>query len=347
MKEILILTGIEPNKDNKGGPSGLIWEIIERLKSRYSLTIKIKKISSNLNKLGLFKTSNADYTKYDLIFVYPFSLSFYVDKKFRYKTIVLGPDSPSLLFYRFYVHSDTLKSRIKNFILFNWFLIREKQILREFKKFVVVGKNDTRWLKCTSKVKYLTHPILNSIINNNNKYINIDNKKTLVFSGDMSPKYTGNLIFDIYKQLNKKEYFNLPIIVVGKNNKWIFELFYKSKFTNLKYISWIDDYNEICNPLHHIHVIPLLNGAGTKNRTLTACAKGVPIITTQIGFENIHYSKPLNKILKFKTGDDFINKLNSLLDITFDINETNRNKFILNVNTKFEIDLLEIIEENL
>jgi hypothetical protein len=348
MKKILVLTSLKPDKNNKGGPSGLIWECL-KVMDEFSIKYDLKVINSNcfLNKLGIYTDKISDLEKYDKIIVYPFNLYFKIKKNFRYKVILIGPDSPSLLFLRFYKTSVRLKLKIKYFILFYWFKFLEKKVLSNVNIFCVVGRNDTRWLKINNstyknKIKYLTHPILTSIIENIQKKHNksLYNYKTLIFAGDMSPKYTFKYIIDFISVLNK---INFHILIVGKNNKWIYEL-YNQKIidkSKLEFVEWIENYNDICNPLYHIHFIPLAAGAGTKNRTLTACATGVTIISTSIGLENILYGKPLNKIYKFKNVNELQVILNTI-ELPKEYFETQT--YISNINIRFKNELLNIIQ---
>jgi len=349
--KILILTGIKPNKQNQGGPSGLIWEIINTISQYIEVEIKYIETKNSLNKLGIYKKNeDINYSDFDTIFVYPFNLVFLVDKIYLNKTIVLGPDSPSLLFARFFKYSNGL-SKIKNYILMKWFLYKEQKILKNIKKYLIVGKNDLRWLNLKHKTfnyknHYLTHPILSDIIENNScKYYNLNNNnKILIFSGDMSEKYTGNLIYEITNILNKDENTIFSILIVGKNNKWLYDYFISNinYSIQIEYIEWIENYNAICNPKQHIHVIPLQCGAGTKNRTLTACAKNLCIVSTFIGLENIYYNKPKNKIFKFKNSLDFYNILQQLNKFDLD-NKIDNGFFVKNTNIKFKKEILKCL----
>lgn len=346
MKNIKIITSITPNKQNKGGPSGLIWECIEILKSQnidYKIDIIENKIF--LNKLGIYSKRYSEIDKSDMIFVYPFNLFFILNDELKKKAIVLGPDSPSLLFERFYRNSIGFKSKFRNFILKNWFIYKEKLLLKSAYNFLVVGKNDTRWLKRvhnlnSGKIHYLTHPILQSVLEDKKNCLNLKyNTKSLIFAGDMSHKYTNRYIYDFVSIL---EQVDIDILVVGKNNKWVYNLFSSTlNKKNISYIEWIENYAEICNSKFHIHIIPLSSGAGTKNRTLTACAMGVTIISTAIGLENISYEKPVNKIFKFKKVSDIADLLKS--EMIFNEQIVNTSKYIKNVNDRFKKEFLEIL----
>ncbi len=347
--KIKIITSIKPNKYNTGGPSGLIWECEQVLKEnniQYDMIIIEDK--SFINKMGIYfkKYSHKDET--DILLVYPFHTFYYLDKKLRKKAIVLGPDSPSLLYKRFYKNSISFLMKTRNFILYLWFFYKEKVLLKEVYKIIVVGKNDVRWLKRIhnfgkSSIYYLTHPILQSIVEGKKRYKEKSEntkRKTLVLVGDLRPKYTGRYIIDFVKVLDDIDW---DILIVGKFNKWIYNLFInKSKKNNIYFIDWVENYAEICNPIIHVHLIPLSAGAGTKNRTLSACAMGVTIISTYIGLENVLYGKPPNLIFKFKKVEDIPELIKIKKDI-FAKKEIDTNSYIKSVNERFKKELLKYL----
>lgn len=357
MKKVLILTGIIPNKDNRGGPSGLIWECIEVLKRNFiDYDLTIKKTNGFLNKLGIYQVDNSiEYKNYSHIFVYPFNVAFAVPKNYRQNLIILGPDSPSLLFVRFCKNENSFLKKIRSYLLYQWFLYKENEILNDINKFLVVGNNDSRWLQkkhsklSKGKIQYLTHPILKSISEGNSSIApSVKNTKIFVFAGDMSQKYTGELIFELKELIHSSLLIKkIEVLIVGKNNQWIYKLL-KHPLLKITYLEWVENYSDICIPEQHIHIIPLKCGAGTKNRTLSACANGVTIISTSIGLENIMYCTPPNTIYKANTSIKILQSMEISLnkDIKSPPNNTLEN-FILRVNNKFETDLIQNFLEQL
>lgn len=341
--KVLILSALVPDKHNRGGPSGLIWECISVLESSgVCFDLKVEKSGGVFSKMGIFFKKIDVCANYDVIFVYPFNLFFKLNSADRSKSIVLGPDSPSLLFARFYRSSFSLFKRIKYGMLSYWFGLKERQLLNQSKKFLMVGKNDLRWVKKNNNFSlnafYLTHPILTSIVESLNfeSAITEYNKLSLVFAGDLSPKYTGDYIDIISNVLVNYDY---GVIVVGSNNKWVYDLFFDRGLKNAVYVDWIENYLDICNPSYHIHVFPLAAGAGTKNRTLTACAVGVPVITSSIGYENIMYGQPINDVRVFSNINDFEKILASFL-LTSSIDSTKKSTYIDRVNSRFKSELI-------
>lgn len=147
-----------------------------------------------------------------------------------------------------------------------------------------------------------------------------------------------------YDCLLDKKSFN--IVIVGKN-KWISDLFGQIEVCNVNYIEWIEDYNEICVIGQDVHCLPLLVGAGTKNRTLTALSNGLEIISTPIGLENINI-KGLTSTYMTKDPKKFVkymyelnNKIFEEVDIEKLIKE--RLYFKKEVNIKYNKDFAEFI----
>ena len=94
MKKIKIITSIKPDKHNRGGPSGLIWECIEIFKAQnIDYTIDIIENKSFLNKLGIYLKKHSEIDKSDMVLVYPFNLFFCLDNK------LLGQGRKSELYF--------------------------------------------------------------------------------------------------------------------------------------------------------------------------------------------------------------------------------------------------------
>lgn len=308
--KIAIVTSITPNKKNTGGPSGLIWEIQEYLKQDEALEIRTVVINLSKNKYikqlqtwgVFFNKCHYDFSKYDKIIIYPDFLLGYLPKEVYDKIIVLAPDASSMVAARkyklykknnrrFFIKKIYQCMYLKNYIRF------ERKYIPLVNKYIVVGINDRRWLKChlnkkdKLKVKFLRHPLLSYSMTNllNNEYSKCY-KKRFIFSGDMRYSYVGVNIDLLARELSNilsKENRNIDIVVVGKNNKWVADILKKQKELNVKYYKWIEKYQDICRIGQDVHCIPLMAGGGTKNRVLTALANGLEVISTPIGTENI------------------------------------------------------------
>lgn len=309
INKVIVVTSIEPDKMNLGGgPSGLIWEIINEYK-KHNIAVDVLVIPETTNRFrrvlhryGIYLKRISGFEKYDRVVVYPENLAMAISAKFRNKMVVLGPDSPSLRDSRIYkfMHKGVFKY-VK--LLYRYIsCLHEYRVARCVKRFIVVGRVDQLWMKrnffirhdnkCYNSIYFLHHPLLSNVIKNDVKYRPCNNNRTFVFSGDLS--YLHNyqfiecVIAEIRKRnmdVNKRSILNF--IVVGKKNKWISEQLNEVPDCYTEYIRWVADYNDVCIPGKHIHCIPILVGAGTKNRTLTALANGLEIITTPVGIENI------------------------------------------------------------
>ncbi|WP_270521492.1 hypothetical protein [Megamonas funiformis] len=370
--KILIVTSIKPDPLNGGGhPSGLIWEIIKTFKeNNINVDIFIEKESINkiyrvLHRYGIYlRKIDRDFSDYDKIIVYPENLVFGIPKLYRKKIIVLGPDSPSLRDARIYKEmkknsAGVLETWVKG-IYYNIAKYHEYRILKQVRSFLVVGKTDRFWMKnnvyvknkiyLKEKIKFLRHPILSKVIKVNLKKENIA-KKRFIFSGDLNYKFNNRFINSI---INELENFNsvssknfLNIVVVGKKNKWIADLFKNIRICDVNYIEWIEDYNDICVIGQDVHCLPLLIGAGTKNRTLTALANGLEVISTPIGLENINLEK-LSSIYITKDPKIFVKYMYKLNNKTFgelDIENLIRERlcFRKEINIRYNKDFIEFV----
>lgn len=307
---IAVLTTIEPDKYNRNGPSGLLWEIIavlERLGCMVEVCLYKQKntsaICSHLSIMGLMSYQAEDsfinLENKDFLLVYPDVLLYSINSNVYEKTILLAPDATSMVRLRKYLayknEKQRIVSRIYQYLFYKRFLCFENKYIPRVLKYVVVGINDRRWLlnscdkNSKKKISFLRHPLLSGSMIElvANKY-DSEVEKRFVFAGDMSFSYIGDnvrKIADALEQnlMDKK----INILVLGKKNKWIHDIFKLKENINAKYIEWLDNYGDVCLIGKDVHCVPLLTGAGTKNRVVTAIANGVEVITTSIGIENV------------------------------------------------------------
>lgn len=307
---LAIVTSIKPNKKNTGGPSGLIWEIQELLKqyknvhmSTFIISKSSNKYIAQINSLGFYWGKyKQELITYDKILLYPDFLLGYMPKCLLNKIIVLGPDASSMVGKRKYNAymkdaSVSLIKKIYQYLYYKRFKYFERTYIAKINKFVVVGENDKQWLQnninnnLRYKIIFLRHPLLShSLTNLKDMSFDKFNDKRFIFAGDMRYSYVGKnitLLAENLKILLSKNNINLSIIVVGKANKWIADIFSKVKSLNVQYFIWIENYQDICQINRDVHCVPLIAGGGTKNRVLTAIANGLEIISTSIGVENI------------------------------------------------------------
>lgn len=317
MKNILFITKLKPLEKGNKGPNGLVWTLYDTLKKNDQYNIDLFYIDvlkegkskrwffDQLDILGLRSYDiNVNWNRYDYILVYPDTTILSVPKNVRSKVIVLAPDATSmarLSKWKSYANNRTssLIKKLYQYIFYKRFISFERKYVPQVRSYLVVGRTDRRWIRFHlgkeywDKVVFLPHPCIESaLVDLYANHINISKHKRFVFSGDMSYSYVGENIlglkagFDSIAPLKK-----LDILIVGGNNKWIYDLLSKSTYLNVTYLKWVEDYQDICRVGRDVHCIPLIAGAGTKNRVLTALANSLEIISTPKGVENISISR--------------------------------------------------------
>lgn len=302
--KILVMSYINPDAFNRNGPSGLLHEVIGYLRSKmmvdFYLLQEVSCFGRVLRDFGIWMAKESrNFEDYDYILVYPNVVALAVPISSMNKVVMLGPDSSSLLFARFLKKSNGIRW-LKYKIRYYFALRFEEKIVKKVKYSVVVGREDVLWQKhvCTKygdngNIVFLRHPLLQSnLISEFN--LCFSDEKRFIFSGDLSKHYVGQYISGIVELLREKiSSFNrkMNILVIGKYNYWVYKELKSLDGINLSYIEWIDDYRDVCCMGRDIHCVPLITGAGTKNRVLSAVANAVEVITTNIGVESILYTK--------------------------------------------------------
>ena len=364
---VAIVTAYIPDPLNEnGGPSGLLWEIINYLNNELNIETDViyKPISKNtlirvLQRNGLYisKCENK-FDSYKYIIVYPDDVLFYVNRKYWHKVIILGPDSPSLRDARDY---RTKKIGIKKIIKYLMFLhsrYNEYIALKYVHKFIVVGKTDSMYMRSNplinkdaiKKIVFLRHPVLSSVVKQDSQPTKGDeiDYKRFVFS--ITPK-NQNFMFikKVIEQLarysaNSKK--KMHILLVGERSKWMYELFSNISMCVVEYLPWAARYSDICLLKQDVHCLPLLSGAGTKNRTLTALAFNLEIITTPIGIENIPWRQLTGIYIAAnpkKFADYMIQVNDDELCIDYIDVMKQRSYVCMNIKEQFQLTLREIL----
>lgn len=310
---IAIVTSIPPDRENRGGPSGLIWEIEQFLTNSTAhdvttITVPVfeNKYVRQLHTWGrALRSLDIPLDVYDKILVYPDFLLARLPKRYYKKITVLAPDASSMVGRRKYkqYRGDASVSWIKiwyQYLYAKNFLCFEKEYIPAVEHYLVVGKKDRLWLRRHLRdsdreiVKFLLHPLLShSLLPLDISSMKRPHGRRFVFSGDMRYSYVGKNIIALAKCLSEESpslVSKLHILVVGKNNKWIAELFSKETNAQVSYEAWVECYQDICVMGQDVHCVPLVAGGGTKNRVVTALANGLELISTSVGVENIPLS---------------------------------------------------------
>jgi len=313
---VVLISAISPNPDNIGGPSGLPWEIVEALKHiGYDVqtqvvplpTVNFRRRMTQLSlPSGGLKLEREDA---DVYIVYPFYLCRLIPPSIRSRTILLGPDATSMLYSRI-GRIQTGWQRWRAHSLARWFVFQERWAAKHLASLAVVGRNDLRWLRwvsgvCGEDLHYIPHPVLSHVarpIPTNG----VGTRPRVIFAGDLSNKYVGDFFYALdYAAFSEAlRIADSEVLVVGKGNHAVYDLI--SSHVPSQYLAWVEDYATLCDPLRDVHVIPLMAGAGTKNRMLTALSMNVIVVSTPIGYENIALSVlRAASVHRFRSSADF------------------------------------------
>jgi hypothetical protein len=314
---LVLLTTVAPDPENRGGPSGLPWEMLQELEQAgWQVHVQVvplarTRLARRLMQLALpLAQIPVEHTEADAYIAYPSYLSRFVPLALRSRTLVLGPDASSMLYARF-ARIESGRRRWLSLALCRWFAWHERWTARHFAGIVVVGQNDARWLKHfieprrRQQVYYLPHPVLRTVVRTV-LGAGVKAKPRLIFGGDLSRKYVG----DFFETLDHAAIAAIlrtvgcEVLVIGKGNRPVYEAI--APHLPTRYETWVEDYATLCDPLRDVHAMPLLAGAGTKNRTLTALAMNVVVLSTPIGLENIDAGvQQASTIHRFRSGLDF------------------------------------------
>lgn len=308
MQRVLFLTLLEPLEKAYTGPNGLIYEICQFIRSSGAdLTVRYLpqegkgRVSDQLSLFALkHYPVGEDLSQYDRIFLYPDTLLPSIPTEMLPRCIVIAPDATSMARfskYKVYEREEGLSAGVKKTyqsLFARRYLSLERSFIPRVLHYVVVGRSDRRWLRRSlpkeawEKVVFLTHPLIPSALVDFDKVKLVPGqKKRFVFAGDMSYSYIGENIRLLAQAFSRKDEKPLEVLVVGGKNAWVHEELSKAPGLSSSYVKWVPDYQDICQIGCDVHCIPLLAGAGTKNRVLTALANGLEVITTPKGIENI------------------------------------------------------------
>ena len=366
MRILIVIESKRLSEDDWGGGKGLIWEVKEEISKYADIDVEYVKQSKSkwgrmLNQYGgyLLKNLYVESPKYDKVIVFPGYLFWSIPYNLWSKTIVLGPDSMilnSLSLYR--ATEGFLRKNVLRRIFICLSKMNEKLILHFCKRYIVVGNSDKKCIdrlfpEYAKKTIFMHHPLLSKEQQDifSFKYnMNMENKR-FVFAGDLVKKYQDINVKKLVKALKdrmKECSKGINILVVGKNNYWVFDSFMDIPNVNVKYIDYVDDYFDVCRSGVDVHCIPLASGSGTKNRTLTAIANGLEIITTSIGIENIKW-RGLTKVYIRSDMNDFADtmiKVNNNIMTAYDYKEMVRKRieFIRMMNSIKSCEIKGIIE---
>lgn len=305
--KMAVVTAYYPNPYNEGGgPTGLLWEMLDFLSKTFEIEIFKVELPKNIimkvvRRNGIYLSSfDKPLDKYDIVLTYPDDMIFYLPKKYWNKVIILGPDAPAFRDARYLRMKKTCFEKVIKYIMYNIALYNEYRALKYIKKYIVVGNTDARYMKrnnllndeLRNKIIYMRHPILNNVISDK---IEIKKYKEKQFIFSITPKkHNEDFMYSLFDELRRYscgDYKKINIKLIGDRSKWMYDILQDIPCCNVEYINWVDKYKDVCIPGRDVHCMSITAGSGTKNRTLTAIASGLEVITTPIGIENIPWGK--------------------------------------------------------
>ena len=257
--------------DNKKYPSYLLYFFIKYF--------QFKKIDMHLY----------EETEENIIFIYPTYRTYLNDKKYIY----LCPDSILELFSSS-IRSKYTPAYIKILSVIRYFEYFMKMNMWRFShgNFLVVGKKDLKSMVTfgVKKAHYFPHPCPKEYFECGRiGETGINNKLTIGLSGSLgrfSMFYCGTFIDKIIKRLSNENLSNdIKFVITGDDWKNVVLRLRKLGY-EVEFDSWIENYVNFLNKID-IYLAPIIAGAGTKNRVLSALAAGIPVIGTDIAYENI------------------------------------------------------------
>lgn len=210
----------------------------------------------------------------------------------NYKHIVMGPDSPTLVYYRQLRDLSGYKSLVYFLglakVAYSAYL-NATQDCCENSLHYVVGMEDYRELKRIAPNKkcfFLLHPHFQ--ITEKHKIDLKSNKvyKVLIPGKNDFYMYTGSkeLVFQL-GQLDVELKQKFEFTFLGKG--WEDETRYLcEKGVNCKHVTWVDNYIDAISE-YDIQISPITVGAGTKGKVLDGIANGLLVIGTEVAIENI------------------------------------------------------------
>lgn len=298
-RSIRIVSDIAPDALNRGGPSGLLFEILKALEEQGGarLTAEVHglpndRILRRAAQLLLLPSRPTHKEWSDRLLVYPSTAIRHVPPEARHRAIVLGPDSLSLLFGRAALRSGRYGLSRARLIACR-FRRSDRWLARSLARYAVVGRADRRWIAHlagpSGRVFYLPHPLLSaSLLPLPALAESLRNARrpTLLFSGANNAFYSAGLFGEVTDRLlaNPAALRGVRIRLVGSAYKRLAERFALSG-ADVSWQEWIPDYRELFLG-RVVQPVILAVGAGTKTRTLTALANGAAVVGTPVALEN-------------------------------------------------------------
>jgi hypothetical protein len=304
---VLVITALEPNPENIGGPTGLIFEFIQSLNDK-GLNVVVEVIRpKGLIQMAMLKSySFIPFNRLnelkkiavesDLIIIYPswlYMLAFVLSTKTT--VAVLCPDFSSGTIAKLML-AKAKEFNVIGALRLLWatiFSVILELVSDRFfgVKSVVVSDRDKQKLEAISgnrSVLYMVHPFFSRQLVDlqlmAKRSSNAIDKKILrvVVYGDYKYSKSSHLWGEIFEALGSSEVSqHIFLDVYSKQNEFVVQLASKygvrcrmtprfERFSDI-YHSWV------------VALLPIQTGGGAKTRTLMSLANGIPVLTLPHG----------------------------------------------------------------
>lgn len=276
-----------------------------------------------------YATEHINCKGYDCVITYPFQMSALDFVNFYGKIYTIAVDSATMVFSRALLNHDSIVYRIASYIRLCGIRKIDNYIARISKKIYTVGKSDAEAYNVfyNADATFIPHPVIDKAFKQAKKPSwNGSDKLNICFTGSLSGFYVGNLLRNICKEISAEDLSNkVNIYFLGKNidNKAISYL--NKAGYSVKCIDFVESYEAFLTEMH-IMLVPLIVGAGTKNRVITAIGVGLDVIGTSVAMENIYGVDERNIA---NTPDEFILQIKRRLNNKeiYSLNNNDMDKF--------------------
>lgn len=250
--------------------------------------------SSNPLQVSYFKSNQfekqlkgyIERNNIDVIHTQHLRMAQYTSNIKNVKKILDLPDAYSLYWKRRSLINRNLPEKILSRFEYSKVLKYEK-IINEFDMTLVCSEEDRRHLQNhhdSDNIRILPNGVELSLYNNSEHNYNNDDR--IIFTGNMDyyPNIDASVHFaeEILPEVIKK-YPDIKFYIVGQNPvKKILNLQSKNIVVTGFIESLSDEYKKSA-----ISVSPIRVGAGTLNKVLESMAMGIPVVSTEVGFEGL------------------------------------------------------------
>jgi glycosyltransferase involved in cell wall biosynthesis len=231
----------------------------------------------------------------------------------NYKRILDLPDAYSLYWERRSKVKRNLLIRLFDRIEYNKIIKYEKKIINEFDLNLVCSKEDQNFLKkChnINNIDILPNGVDLFQFHSSNHDYTINDR--IIFTGNMdySPNIDAVCYFveNIFPVILRK-YPKLKLCIVGQNPV---EKILKLNSFNVEVTGFVKDIQSEYNK-SAIAISPIRFGAGTLNKVLEPMAMGLPVVSTEVGFQGLGIKSGEGVILA-KNKKDFAESVLMLLN---------------------------------